>query len=42
MSETSTTPPAPASIAPADQVNWTESRVAAVVEAAYILQAVRR
>jgi hypothetical protein len=42
MSETSTTPPAPASTARADQVHWSEARVAAVVEAAYVLQAVRR
>jgi hypothetical protein len=42
MSETSTAPPAPASVARADEIQWTEARVAAVVEAAYLLQAVRR
>jgi hypothetical protein len=42
MSETSNPPPAPASVARADQIHWTDARVAAVVEAAYILQAVRR
>ena len=42
MSETSTPPPAPASSARADEIQWTAARVAAVVEAAYLLQAVRR
>jgi len=42
MSETSNPPPAPASAARADQIQWSEARVAAVVEAAYLLQAVRR
>jgi hypothetical protein len=42
MSDTSSPPPAPATTAPADEIHWTEARVAAVVEAAYLLQAVRR
>ena len=42
MSDTSTPPPAPASTSRADEIHWTEARVAAVVEAAYLLQAVRR
>jgi hypothetical protein len=42
MSETSTTPPAPATTARADQIHWTDARVAAVVEAAYLLEAVGR
>jgi hypothetical protein len=42
MSETSTPPPAPASTVRTDEIQWTEARVAAVVEAAYLLQAVRR
>ena len=42
MSETSTPPPARASSVRADEIHWTEARVAAVVEAAYLLEAVRR
>jgi hypothetical protein len=42
MSETSSPPPAPATAANADHIHWTEARVAAVVEAAYLLEAVRR
>ena len=40
--ETLTPPPAPASPARADAIQWSDARVAAVVEAAYILEAVRR
>jgi hypothetical protein len=42
MPEPLTPPPAPASTARADEIHWADARVAAVVEAAYILQAVRR
>ena len=42
MPETLPPPPAPASTARADQIHWTEARVAAVVEAAYLLEVVRR
>ena len=38
-----TTPtPSPAVTPPADRGQWSDSRLSAVVEAAYILQAVRR
>ena len=41
MSETST-PPVPAAAARTEPIHWTDARVAAVVEAAYLLEAVRR
>jgi hypothetical protein len=42
MPEILTAPPAPTSPARADTIHWSDARLAAVVEAAYILQAVRR
>ena len=42
MTSYSTPPPAPETETSVERTNWSDARLAAVVEAAYILQAVRR
>ena len=42
MTSFSTPPPAPETETSAERANWSDARLAAVVEAAYILRAVRR